>query len=372
MSSGLLDLFSKIPPRENSGSRSANRFDYQKNWSLCELLSLHSKNDDYLMVFEHHEDVVVFDSESFPTTAVFYQVKTKNPGNWTVNALSKEDKNGQSIISKLYANYEQFQEAVEALVFSSNHGLSTTLENEDKGIECELIRFDQLSIKDKEKISIAAEGNDKSYCDLIGLNKIIINQNELPVENHTITTKGKLVEFFEREFPDKNVHVALIYKSIFDEIRRKTNCEKKCQDSEELKEMKSISHKEFSNIIGVVLAGKTTSDMWIEANQLLVAEGFKALEIKRIRNQWQNYVVDRMNTLDESLTKLQQGIESSLKAFPDDLDLKEIQNNVLNELRLSSYFDLYDGAYIQSAVLYEVMNDDSISKTNKKLEEEAE
>ena len=74
MSNDFLESFVKKPVRESSGSRSSNRFDYQKNWSLCELLELHSRNSEYLMVFEHHEDIVVFDSQTTPLDAIFYQV----------------------------------------------------------------------------------------------------------------------------------------------------------------------------------------------------------------------------------------------------------------------------------------------------------
>ena len=57
MSNNFLESFVGKPVRESSGSRSANRFDYQKNWSLCELLALHANSEDFLMVLEHHEEV---------------------------------------------------------------------------------------------------------------------------------------------------------------------------------------------------------------------------------------------------------------------------------------------------------------------------
>ena len=374
MTSDLLNLFTKKTPRENSGSRSANRFDYQKNWSLCELLSLHSQNDDYLMVFEHHEDVVVLNSQFSPSSAIFYQVKTKKPGNWTVGSLSKADKHGQSIIGKLYTNYDHFPDFVEELVFSSNHGLSAKLANGEKGVDCKTIKFVQFTSKDKEKIRNAAEESNKDFCDIKGLEKIAIIQADLPLANHTEITKGKLVEFFEREHPKNTVHVALIYKTIFDEIRRKTNYEQSCTDSAELIEKKAISQSEFEGIIGIILTGRTANELWTEANQILVAEGFKALEIRSLRAQWQKYVVDSMNASDESLDKLQEKIQSCLEDIESsstDLSVKDLQKEILGRVRLSDYFDWYDDQYIRAAILYEVLRDDSVSKVNKKPKEEA-
>ncbi len=190
MNGDLLTTFSEKKPRETAGSRSSNRFDYQKNWSLCELLNLHSNNNDYLMVFEHHEDVVVFDSQHAPLNAIFYQVKTKKTGNWTVNNLSKSSNDGQSIIGKLYSNYALFPDSVEALIFSSNQGLSTKLSNGDKGIDCQYIEFSQLSNKDKELVSQAVGSDVNKYCDLDGLSRIRIHKTDLRLDDHTAITKG--------------------------------------------------------------------------------------------------------------------------------------------------------------------------------------
>ena len=365
----ILKIFSEKPVRETSGPRSANRFDYQKNWSLCELLALHAKTEDYLMVFEHHEDVVIFDSSSSPSSAIFYQIKTKSPGNWTVGALSKADKNGQSIVSKLYTSYEKFPNFVNELVFSSNAGLSTTLANNSKALGSKSIRFMQLSNEDKEKIRNSAEGNEKEFCSLDGLNKVVIKVADLPLSDHTATAKGKVVEFFEQEYPNNTVHVALIYKTIFDEIRRKTNYENPCTFASEIIEKKSISRSEFENIIGVILNGRTANELWSDANQMLITEGFKPLEIRAFRSQWQNYVVDRMNATDESLIELQKLINSCLndiEHYSPSISVKNLLAEVLNKVRLLEHFNFYDDHYVQAAALYEVLKDDSVSKANTK------
>lgn len=370
----ILSLFAEKKPRENSGSRSANRFDYQKNWSLCELLSLHSKNDDYLMVFEHHEDIVVFDSEKSPSSAIFYQVKTKYTGNWTIASLSKVDKNGQSILKKLYTNYDYFPDFVDELVFSSNSGLSGYLANGEKALNSKTINFLQLSNKDKETVRYAVEGNSKVFCDIKGLNKITVKLAGLSLEDHTAITKGKLVEFFEREYPENTVHVALIYKTIFDEIRRKTNCEQSCTNPHELIEKKAISQSEFQSIIGIVLTGRTANELWADANQMLIAEGFKLLEIRTHRSHWQRYVVDRMNTTDESLMMLKKRVNSCLEdveSFSADLSVKDLFKVILGKVRSSKCFDWYDDQYIQAAILYEVLKDDAVSKADKEPKEEA-
>lgn len=376
MSSIFLKSFAEKPPRETSGSRSANRFDYQKNWSLCELLSLHTEKEDYLMVLEHHEDVVVFDAQADPTSAIFYQVKTQQSGNWTIGSLTKSKDSGstQSIIGKLYSNYLHFSDNVENLVFTSNQGLSAKLSNGEKGADCECITFKQLSLRDKEKIQQAAEGTDQDFCDLFGLSKITFLKTDLRIADHTAITKGKLVEFFENRHPDKTVHISLVYKTIFDEIRRKNNYEKTCSDVEELCTRKSIGRTEFDYIVNVVLQHRSTNDLWQEAHQLLSTKGYEVLKIRQMRSEWQRYVVDRMDVSNEPLMEIQASIcsciaELEASGFSD--DLKCLSKQVLGRVKSGCDCKYYNDAYIEAAIICEVIINDPVPKISTKSTEGA-
>lgn len=88
----ILTKFVGRKPRETAGSSSANRFEYQKDWTLYKLLELHRSDDAYLIICDYHEDVVQFDSHSIPKNAVFYQIKTKSSNNWTRKSLTKSQK----------------------------------------------------------------------------------------------------------------------------------------------------------------------------------------------------------------------------------------------------------------------------------------
>lgn len=370
----LLTSFVEKPLRETSGSRSANRFDYQKNWALCELLSLHSTKNDYLIVFDYHEDVVVFDSQMAPSSVTFYQVKTKDRGNWTIGSLTKSQNNesSQSIISKLYSNYSKFLNYVDILVFASNQGLSAQLKNGDKSFDCKNIKFAQLSPLDKEKVRIAAEGIDQDHCDIFGLSKITVLKTDLHLENHVAITKGKLVEFFERLHPESPVHISLVYKTIFDEIRRKTNYEEGCTNVEELLSRKSISHAEFERIIKIVLQNRTSNDLWLEAQQQLTTS-YGPLEIRKIKSDWQQYAVDRMDVGNEFLMRIRESICSSileleLSGLND--TLKFLIEKILDRLKLDCEIDYYHESYIKAAILYEVINNDPISKVSTESAEE--
>lgn len=374
MNETFLVSFAASPPRETSGSRSSNRFDYQKNWSFCKLLSLHLEGKDYLMIFEHHDDVVVFDSQDNPSFATFYQVKTKKTGHWTIGPLIKSEKGDvtKSILGKLYSNYLNFKDHVNRLVFTSNQNISAKLEIGGKSLDCDLVTFSQLSSSEKERIQKAVEGTEQNYCDFVGLSKLVVHKTDLRLEDHTAITKGKLVEFFERLHPEKPVHIAVVYKTIFDEIRRKTNNEHGCSNVPELRAKKGVDRSEFEKMIRVVLQYRTPEDLWTEAHQLLCAEGYGALKIRQLRSDWQLYAVDRMDVNNEPLIQIRSSICSKI----NDLErsgfgsgLKDLTSAVLIQVKNNYGAECYSDSYMEAAILYEVTNNDPVSQVSAKSTE---
>ena len=119
-------------PRESSGSRSSNRFDFQKDWALCHLLQVHESGNDYVLVFEHHDDLIVLDCEMAPTLVDFFQVKTRDSGSWSVQTLLHRTKGQKdpsfSILGKLYDNRLRFADRRGRLVWSATQTISSPLQ----------------------------------------------------------------------------------------------------------------------------------------------------------------------------------------------------------------------------------------------------
>ncbi|MDP3682434.1 MAG: dsDNA nuclease domain-containing protein, partial [Ignavibacteria bacterium] len=83
----LKDKIVNTKPREKAGSTSASRFDYQKDYSICKLIESHLTSNDYIIIFDWHEDLIIMDSELNPQTVSFYQIKGKKTGTWTIKQL---------------------------------------------------------------------------------------------------------------------------------------------------------------------------------------------------------------------------------------------------------------------------------------------
>lgn len=61
-----------------------------------------SENGRLSLIFDYHDDVVVFDSSVKAKHADFYQVKTAAKPHWNFGEVIKRKKNGNSIIGKIY------------------------------------------------------------------------------------------------------------------------------------------------------------------------------------------------------------------------------------------------------------------------------
>lgn len=102
----ISDLTSK-PQREISGSDSAARFDYQKDWAFCHMMRKHICGEDYLVAFEYHDDVLFLAPSDAPASAEFFQVKTSSSTNpRKLSSLTTRPKGKESILAKMFTNFD--------------------------------------------------------------------------------------------------------------------------------------------------------------------------------------------------------------------------------------------------------------------------
>lgn len=119
-------------------------------------------NEDYIMILDYHDDIVVCNSDSGSEYIDFYQIKTNISNMWTLGGLVGDNKNkmesssnpdfGLSIIAKLISHVIQFEDS-RKLYFVTNSRLSKNI----YGASDEEVNFNQLkpdaqnSIKEKVK-----------------------------------------------------------------------------------------------------------------------------------------------------------------------------------------------------------------------------
>lgn len=313
----IKEYIENIRPRESSGSTASNRFDFQKNWAICKILELHQKPDDYLLTLEHYDDIIVFDSSTDPKKISFYQVKTGQK-NWTLNSLvaRKKGKKGDlnSHLGKLYDHIEKFGDVVESLNFVTNSKIKGKLRNKTKCEDVTEFSCADLNKEDLNKI-ISELKKEHSLNALKEFEQItFFKMGELSIEKHTELTKALLADFLDKNIPHVRYQIAPLYKSIFDEIKMKSNVEKIIPNFEELKVKKSVSRNNFNSYLNELKKVEDFKSKRISIENRLNAEFVEFDKVKLFLKYSSEYEIRRMGYNDKNL----KGIETKIEKYLTD------------------------------------------------------
>jgi len=322
----------KVPIREKAGPTSASRFDYQKDWSICKLIEYHKIKSDYVIIFDWHEDLVIMDSESNPQRIEFYQIKGKKSGNWKVSDLirSETGKDGKvllSIIGKLYDCKSKFDFGTSSLNFVSNARFQVDLEvtlpsslTKDDICIIELKSEEKAKIKNKIKTEHSLS-IDPIYEDITFLRVI-----DLSLDGSKEHTQGKISEFLNSIFPNKNFNIPNVYRMLFDEVKRRSGYSKDNITYEDLLSNKAIGKSQFEQIMEATGINKNYDEIWNRLDVKLQNDGLSFQATKNLKQAWKKLELERMNPNNDYLYKL----IDTLKAIANESE----SNGTLNNLKL--------------------------------------
>lgn len=253
MDGDIINLVTRIPERENAGSRTQNRFNYQNHWAICHLLELHEKGVDFILAVECHDDVL----EILPGSSKqlnFYQIKTTK-GNISVNPGNRET---MSYIGRMLCHLSDFGEdnvgtltVISNRAFKTKTGKGATHEFENKrlsdfqeDVSQEIWNAATETISDPETIEKVKTGN--FIPDIL-----VFKVSDLSLDNFIETTKGKIISILEKHKKDQ---VAIpFYKALLAEINRQVNREKGTLGQMDFLQDRSISKKCFDEMIKEVI-----------------------------------------------------------------------------------------------------------------------
>ena len=353
-------------PDDRGGATASNRLDYQKNWALCKLLEIHqNSSSNYLIILDLHEDVIVVHYEGDqPSKASFYQVKTTKQEHWTWRELVKLY-NGKSKLGKLYKKRIKFGDSAHELCFVSNGYYKVTMEEPNrKAINLRKICLNNISLGDREEIIKKLAAELKIKVEEIKPDIVFLARSDLGIGAHAQTTRGKLTDFLEKFLKQENPRVGTVYRALAGEIAQKTNNELDCTTFEELIKFHAISREQFDSILRTI-ASSLQEDLWAEVHQSLTQELFTLSERSKIKSQWQNYKVERMDPSNLLVTKLKNSILDIIsnlasgqpESCEELLGLGVTQLNDAGE-EIKNIFEL---DYIKAAILFEFHSNEKSS-----------
>lgn len=358
-----VDKLARTKPKENAGSRSSNRFEYQINWGLNLLLKMEEANEDYIMILDYHDDIVVCNSDSGSEYIDFYQIKTNISNMWTLGGLVGDNKNkmesssnpdfGLSIIAKLISHVIQFEDS-RKLYFVTNSRLSKNI----YGASDEEVDFNQLkpdaqnSIKEKVKKELD-DIDDSAF------ERLVFIQNQMNVIDYEQTMLGKLTQFLKRKF-NIVTDVDVVYQNLIGQFRNKNNSENVVTDKETLLKNKAITHSEFKDYLTklTLLKGfeKIRSEIINE-----ISNDVNFYEKDKIKKCLDYIYQDLMNYEDDELQNLHSEINNIMSSFAVPIECKSLwdyTNSIYNSLMLSyNNYKQHDELYIKALILYAYTKD---------------
>lgn len=366
----LAEKIAALPPLDVGGPIAANRFDYQKNWTLCELMELYSSCDDFVVICDYHEDVSILDSTTNPSEIKFYQVKTKNKGTWSVKKLVdrpiKSASQGHSYVARLTHMKDSLPGENVKLFFVTNTEFSFF--PQDRRVAGSTMRFDELSMQHKDEL-LQALSKELGRKVLVSDYHLVFNTAQLPLEQHEDNTIGKLTQFLHETFPTIVFDIIPLKRTLFDEIRRKTNCERVTSDFFALVSSKGITKISFSSMLNSARVSGNPDSLWQEIASQLNCEGISFPELKELRAQWKVHEIQRLEPTNTIHRKMHDEIRNTLSKIKEKT-LREIVKKVTREIKKRGEYTQYTADYIKVAVLWEVYeNDGQVQDVDSQSEE---
>lgn len=296
----LRDIFPQIVPRESAGPTSSDRFEYQRDWALCRLLDLHESAADYLIAFDLHEDVIIFDSEENPTGIWFYQVKTRKGKHWTVGDIIRPKKDSPlSPLAKLFTNYMAFPAYTRELAFVSNsvvklpQSVSTGSSNR--------VPFSSVVSGEQKKMIEAVREQCQMATDPDLSSFVWFDVASLSLDDHVDHATGKLTAFLERLSPTKKFRVTLVYKTLAAEISRRNNHSEPVATFIDVQTKKGIGRVTFDGLLKQMGAFEDYETTWQRIENRLNSEAVPFFETESLKERFLTLEAKRTDTENTSL-----------------------------------------------------------------------
>ncbi|MFG1343126.1 dsDNA nuclease domain-containing protein, partial [Xanthobacter autotrophicus] len=333
-------------------------FDYQVNVSMALVLDLFRQGKEFVALFDHHDDLVVFVGEGENSELSFYQVKSSSELTWTAKRLARRSPKGElpkSIVGKAYYNVAQFGPEIRRASILSNRPLSATLATTTKSDlhDGELSVADLCSTDQDTLIkSLEADfpaGFDKTHAPLLTFERVPFD-----LESYRATVLGRIVTMLEELHPDFVAVSSPFYAALLAAAGECTGNKTKSATVEELRKRVALDREAVSRLIQRVQSrSKNLVEWWSTVNDELVADGMGALQIQRIKNKCM-YYVDARRVGDKTAAELRAAIGDAIAitAVNDMNTVLEAAAALKAHGLVEPSSELYD---LQSAMIVELM-----------------
>lgn len=312
ISLSLADKLEKTPHREVAGSDAYAAFEFQLMFGVELLFEQFDKLDDFAVLFEFHDDIVLLTGADSPSEIEFFQLKHSTKGNWTLAKLtnnSKKLKSGekaQSILQKLYGNVDEFSD------YSKNGHVVSNAYCAEFG-QSENAHFNAMSDADKAKLLVHIQavypGATSSCLDVLGFRRTELDKTAC----HELV-KGRVHSFLQSKIGGDAFQLEACTNAIVGQCRLKNK--KLATDVPgavtEIVKQKGISKTDVELWLTDIASNKNAPEWSFIQTYLGGHWGF--LEANKIRLAYENYKVEALDSGNDAQNALVAKVRQALDA----------------------------------------------------------
>ena len=291
------------------------------------------------MIFDHHEDVSVLDAEDTPNSIKGYQIKTKDSGNFTLQAMLKREAGaGQpptrlpSILGKLYDLKIRFPEDTKLLAVVSNAPFSLRLNSDGKKhTDLQSAKFAELHDGD-QALTYDALKSEHGLAGNPTLNGILeFVKSDIPLRGHDTHAKGKLAEFLQQLFPDRKFSIIPLYRALDSEVAVRNNNHDPNLSFEDLIRRKALTRRRFMEVLQQAGVSPVRVELQ-EVVQRLNSEGCPFAIVADLRRDWDGAQLDRLEKRDIPHLRLRDSVIAAVASRAEQSRLTDLMTECYEEV----------------------------------------
>lgn len=283
----LIAQVNSTSPRERTGSQTAARYDFQTNFGILKLIELQETEPDFRMVFDLFDDIVVLDSADAPQHLRLYQVKSKDPGDWTSTELcaKKGSAAPRSIMSRLYSHMNAFGSWVTETGFVSNAAFRVKLSDgtTTTGIH-HYISGANLHNSEIEKITKTIDDEITPNDIPAWLPKLALIRITLGVHGQELVVLGRLQQHIEDNHGVAGVKTRALYDTLHETITHRTTLVAQGVSNADLLIRKSLTKQDLQDLLSTAVNRRSSYlEDWEAIRADLIQAGVGSADQVRLR-----------------------------------------------------------------------------------------
>jgi hypothetical protein len=242
----------------------------------------------YAFLFESHDDILELDHEVTPRMVIFYQVKTRKSGNWTISRFTERKKRRDSktldasVAGKMFDNIKRFSTCIDRAVMVTNMPMPKL--SSDVGEYC-LTTLDQASLTE---FSAAMSAEDAAFVTTKHLPYYHLNYSPLHFDNAHHTVVGQVADvLFKRTGSERGAKT--FFDALSGECRRKAKPQPAVRTPAEFDAAHVLKRSDVESFLDV--HGEHMAPSWTNVVPFLLPIGFA--RVTAISKAWAGYEVER-------------------------------------------------------------------------------